>query len=135
MVEDGTELLVGVVSDPLFGPVLACGAGGTQAELLKDVAVRICPLTEREAGEMVRSLAIYPLLTGFRGAPEADLDALEGVLLRIGAMVDAHHEIVELDLNPVMAGPDGAMAVDARIRVEDAPPPRPWPSTWKVDDD
>ena len=96
--------------------------------------MRICPLTAREAGEMIRSLAIYPLLTGFRGAPEADLDALQGLLLRIGAMVDAHHEIVELDLNPVMAGPPGALAVDARIRVEEAPPHRPWPSTWKVDD-
>ena len=134
MVEVGTELLVGVVSDPVFGPVLACGAGGTQAELLKDVTVRICPLTAHEADEMIRSLAIYPLLTGFRGAPEADLESLQGLLLRIGAMVDAHHEIVELDLNPVMAGPKGAVAVDARIRVEAAAPPRPWPSTWKIDD-
>ncbi len=134
MVEIGTELLVGVVSDPVFGPVLACGAGGTQAELLKDITVRICPLTAREADEMIRSLAIYPLLTGYRGGPEADLGALQGLLLRIGAMVDAHHEIVELDLNPVMAGPQGALAVDARIRVEDAAPPRPWPSTWKIDD-
>ncbi len=134
MVETGTELLVGVVTDPVFGPVLACGAGGTQAELLKDVTVRICPLTAHEADEMIRSLAIYPLLTGFRGAPEADLESLRGLLLQIGAMVDAHHEIVELDLNPVMAGPAGAMAVDARIRVEDAPLPRPWPSTWKIDD-
>ena len=80
MVEGGTELLVGVVNDPLFGPVLACGAGGTQAELLKDVAVRICPLSAREASEMIRSLAIFPLLTGFRGAAGADLAALEGVL-------------------------------------------------------
>jgi acetyl coenzyme A synthetase (ADP forming)-like protein len=134
MVEEGTELLVGVVSDPVFGPVLACGAGGTQAELLKDVAVRICPLNRQEAGEMVRSLAVYPLLTGYRGAPAADLDALEELLLRISSMVEAHHEIVELDLNPVMAGPDGALAVDARIRVKSAPPPRPWPSTWKIDD-
>jgi acetyl coenzyme A synthetase (ADP forming)-like protein len=134
MVEDGTELLVGVVSDPVFGPVLACGAGGTQAELLKDIAVSICPLNRQEAERMVRSLAVYPMLTGFRGAPEADLAAIEDLLLRISAMVEAHHEIVELDLNPVMAGPDGALAVDARIRVQSAPPPRPWPSTWKIDD-
>jgi acyl-CoA synthetase (NDP forming) len=134
MVEEGTELLVGVVSDPVFGPVLACGAGGTQAELLKDVGVRICPLNRQEAGEMIRSLSIYPLLTGFRGAAGADLDSLEELLLRVSAMVEAHHEIVELDLNPVMAGPGGALAVDARIRVQSAPPPRPWPSTWKIDD-
>ena len=134
MVETGTELLVGVVSDPVFGPVVACGAGGTQAELLKDVAVRICPLTAREADEMIRSLAIYPLLTGFRGAAAADLDSLRDLLLRVGAMVDAHHEIAELDLNPVVAGPQEALAVDARIRVTAAPPARPWPSTWKIDD-
>lgn len=134
MVEEGTELLVGVVSDPVFGPVLACGAGGTQAELLKDVGVRICPLNRQEAREMIRSLAVFPLLNGFRGAPGADLDALEDLLLRISDMVEAHHEIVELDLNPVMAGPHGALAVDARIRVESAPPSRPWPSTWKIDD-
>ncbi len=135
MVEEGAELLVGVVSDPVFGPVLACGAGGTQAEVLKDVAVRICPLTAREAGEMIRSLAIFALLTGFRGAPASDLGALQELLMRVGVMADAHHEIVELDINPVMAGPDGALAVDARIRVEVAAPPRPWPSTWKVDDE
>lgn len=134
MVEEGTELLVGVVSDPVFGPVLACGAGGIQAELLKDVAVRICPLNRHEAGEMIRSLAVYPMLTGFRGAAGADLAALEDLLLRISDMVEAHHEIVELDLNPVMAGPGGALAVDARIRVRSAPPARPWPSTWKIDD-
>jgi len=134
MVENGTEMLVGVVSDPVFGPVLACGAGGTQAELLRDVTVRICPLSPSEAAEMVRSLAVYPLLTGFRGAPEADLPALEELILRVSSMVEAHKEITELDLNPVIAGPDGAVAVDARIRVEAAPPDRPWPSTWKIDD-
>ena len=130
MVEDGVELLVGVVTDPLFGPVLACGAGGTQAELLKDVAVRVCPLGPDDGGEMIRSLAIFPLLTGFRGGPKVDLDALEGLLLRLSAMVDAHHEIAELDLNPVVAGANGSLAVDARIRVEAAAPPRPWPRTW-----
>jgi acyl-CoA synthetase (NDP forming) len=134
MVEEGTELLIGVVQDPVFGPVLACGAGGTQAELIKDVAVRICPLNRREAGEMIRSLAMFPMLTGFRGSPEADLASLEELLLRVSAMVEAHHEIVELDLNPVMAGPSGALAVDARVRVEAKEPPRPWPSTWKIDD-
>jgi acetyl coenzyme A synthetase (ADP forming)-like protein len=131
MVSDGVELLVGIAADPAFGPVLACGAGGTRAELEGDVAVRICPVGTSEAGEMIRSLAIYPLLTGFRGEPPADLAALEALLLRVSAMVDAHREIVELDLNPVIAGPDGAVAVDARIRAKPAPAPRPWPSTWR----
>jgi acyl-CoA synthetase (NDP forming) len=131
MAGEGTELLVGVVSDPVFGPVLACGAGGTQAELLGDVGVRICPITGAEAAETIRSLATFPLLTGFRGGPAADLGALEDLLLRVSAMVDAHHEIAELDLNPVIATADGAVAVDARVRVSTAPPPRPWPRTWR----
>ena len=131
MVEGGVELLVGVVDDATFGPVLACGAGGTQAELLRDVAIRICPITRDEARKMLRSLGTFPLLTGFRGAPAADLEAIEELLLRVSAMVDAHHEIAEMDLNPVLAGTDGALAIDARIRVRIAPPARPWPRTWK----
>jgi acetate---CoA ligase (ADP-forming) len=130
MAEDGAELLVGVVSDPMFGPVLACGAGGTQAELLGDMGVRICPIAHAEAAGMVRSLATFPLLLGYRGGPEADVEALEGMLLRVSAMVDAHHEIAELDLNPVVAGPGGAVAVDARMRIATAAQPRPWPATW-----
>jgi acetyl coenzyme A synthetase (ADP forming)-like protein len=127
MVQSGTEMIMGVVGDALFGPVVACGAGGVQAELLKDVAVRISPLSPEDASEMLRSLATYPLLTGYRGAPGADMAALEELLLRVSAMVEAHREIVELDLNPVMATPDGAIAVDARVRVEPAPARRPWP--------
>ena len=131
MVEGGAELLVGVVDDATFGPVLACGAGGTQAELLRDVTIRICPITRDEAGKMLRSLGTFPLLTGFRGAPAADLGAIEELLLRVSAMVDAHHEIAEMDLNPVLARSDGALAIDSRIRVRTAPPTRPWPRTWK----
>ena len=112
-----------MVHDPLFGPVLACGAGGTAVELLHDVAVRITPITDLDAGEMLRSLATFPLLEGYRGAPAADVAALEDVLLRVSALVEAHPEIAEMDLNPVMAAPDGATVVDARIRVE-APAPR-----------
>ncbi len=131
MVEGGAELLVGVVDDATFGPVLACGAGGTQAELLRDVSVRICPITRDDAGRMLRSLATFPLLTGFRGGPEADLDAIQDLLLRVSTMVEARHEIAELDLNPVLAGPEGAIAVDFRIRLKSAAPRRPWPATWK----
>jgi acyl-CoA synthetase (NDP forming) len=131
MVEGGVELLVGIVSDPAFGPVIACGAGGTRAELLRDVAVRICPLSAEEAREALRSLATYPLLTGFRGEPPVDVGALEELLLRVSAMADAHHEIVELDVNPVIARPDGVVAIDARIRIAASAPQRPWPSTWR----
>jgi acyl-CoA synthetase (NDP forming) len=120
MVGDGVELLVGVVHDAVFGPVVACGAGGTAVELLKDVAVRLAPLTDRDAAEMVRSLATFPLLDGYRGAPKADVAALEDLLLRVSALVEAHPEIAELDCNPVKALPDGVVVVDARIRVEAA---------------
>jgi acetate---CoA ligase (ADP-forming) len=131
MADPGAELLVGVVEDVTFGPVLACGAGGTQAELLKDVSARICPVTHNDVSQMLRSLRTFPLLTGYRGAPPVDLAKLEDLLLRVSAMVDAHHEIAEMDLNPVIASAAGAVAVDYRIRVHAAPPIRPWPRTWK----
>jgi acyl-CoA synthetase (NDP forming) len=124
----GVELIVGVVNDHSFGPVLACGAGGTTAELVSDVAVRITPVTDLEAREMLRALRTFPLLDGYRGAPRCDLGAIEDVLLRVSAMVEAHPEIVELDCNPLIAGPDGVVIVDARVRVETAAPPRPMPS-------
>ena len=125
MVEPGVEMLVGVVHDPSFGPVVACSAGGTQAELLRDVAVRVTPISDLDAAEMVRSLRTFPLLEGFRGAPPANVGALEDVILRIGALVEAHAAIAEMDCNPVIALPREAVVVDARIRVREAPRPRP----------
>jgi acyl-CoA synthetase (NDP forming) len=125
MISGGLEMLVGVVHDPIFGPVVACGAGGTAAELLKDVAVRITPITDRNAAEMIRSLGTFPLLDGYRGAPKADVAALEDLVLRVGAMVEEHPEIAEMDLNPVMVLEQGAVVVDARIRLEAAQPQPP----------
>ena len=125
MVTGGVEMLVGMVHDPLFGPVVACGAGGVQAELLKDVAVRITPLTDADAAEMIRSLATFPLLEGYRGAPKADVAALEDVLARVSALVEGHPELAEMDLNPVIVLPEGAAIVDARIRVDPFVPRRP----------
>jgi acyl-CoA synthetase (NDP forming) len=125
MVGGGVELLVGVVHDASFGPVVACGAGGTAVELLKDVAVRITPLTDRDAAEMVRSLQTFPLLDGYRGAPKSDVAALEQLLLRVSAMVEAHPQVAELDCNPVKVLPQGAVILDARVRVEAATPRPP----------
>ena len=125
MAAPGVELIVGVVNDRSFGPVLACGAGGTTAELIKDVAVRITPVAGDDAREMLRELRTFPLLDGYRGAPRCDLGAIEDVLLRVSALVDAHPEIAELDLNPVVAYPAGTLILDARVRVEEAPPPPP----------
>jgi acyl-CoA synthetase (NDP forming) len=128
MAPPGVEMLVGVVHDHSFGPVIACGAGGTTAELINDASVRITPLTDVDAREMLTSLKTFPLLDGYRGAPRCDVAAIEDVLLRLSAMVERHAEIVELDCNPLIAGPTGAVIVDARVRVETAAPPRPMPS-------
>jgi acetyl coenzyme A synthetase (ADP forming)-like protein len=126
MVDGGVEMLVGVAHDPVFGPVVACSAGGTAVELVRDVAVRVTPLTDLDAAEMVRSLKTYPLLDGFRGAPKADVPALEEAILRVGELVEAHPEIAEMDCNPVMVLPTGALVVDARVRLRsDVPPPQP----------
>lgn len=125
MAASGVELLMGVVHDESFGPVIAFGAGGTSAELLKDVTVRITPLTDVDAHEMVHGLRTFPLLEGYRGSPACDVAAVEEMLLRLSALVEAHPEVVELDANPVIAGPDGAAIVDARIRVAEATPARP----------
>ena len=121
----GVELLAGVVHDESFGPVVACGAGGVNAELLRDVAVRITPLTDVDAAEMLRSLRTFPLLEGYRGAPRCDVAAVEDVLLRLSALVEGHPEIAELDANPVIASPGGATILDARVRLAAAPPRRP----------
>lgn len=125
MVPTAVEMLVGVVHDRQFGPVVACGAGGTVVELLRDVQVRITPLTDADARDMIRALATYPLLEGYRGAPRADVAALEELLLRVSAMVEAHPEVAEMDLNPVMVLPTGCTVVDARVRVELPQPPLP----------
>jgi acetyl coenzyme A synthetase (ADP forming)-like protein len=127
----GVELLVGVVHDPQFGPVLACGAGGIAAELTKDVAVRLTPLSDRDAGDAIRSLRSFPLLDGYRGAPRADVAALEQLLLRVSALVEAHPEVAELELNPAVVCASGVTAVDARVRIATATPEVPVPSVGR----
>lgn len=125
MVDGGVEMLVGVAHDLLFGPVVAVGSGGTAVELLRDVAVRVTPVSDLDAREMVRSLGTFPLLDGFRGAPKADLAALEDVILRVSALADDHPAVAEMDCNPVTVLPVGAVIVDARVRVQEASPMKP----------
>jgi hypothetical protein len=108
---------VGAVADPVFGPVIAV-TGGVTVELTRDVAVRVAPLTDLDADEMVRSLATFPLLDGFRGAEKADVAALADVVLRLGAIATTHDAIAEMDCNPVIVSPSGAVVVDARISVQ-----------------
>lgn len=124
----GVEMLVGVASDPLLGPLVACGAGGTLTELIGDVEVALAPLSDLDAARMVRSLRAWPLLEGYRGGSRADVPAFEDLLLRLGRLAATHPEVVELDCNPVVVGPSGAIVVDARVRVAPSRRPPPWPS-------
>jgi acyl-CoA synthetase (NDP forming) len=121
MADSGVEMIVG---DPQFGPVVACGAGGVQVELLRDVSMRLSPLSREDASEMIRSLKTYPLLNGFRGGPVCDVAALEDGLLRVSAMVEDLPQIAELDCNPFVVQEHGAVILDARARVV-AVEPRP----------
>jgi acyl-CoA synthetase (NDP forming) len=123
MAPKGVEMIVGVVHDPSFGPVIACGAGGVLVELQRDVAVRLAPLGAADATEMVRSLKTYPLLRGFRGEPVRDVSALHEALVRVSALAEDLPEVVELDCNPIIVAEQGAHIVDARVRVEAATPP------------
>ena len=125
MVEKGVEMIVGVTGDPTFGPIIACGAGGTLVELLRDVSVRLAPVTPRDAEEMIHELKTYPLLSGYRGAPVCDTDALQEVIRRVSFLADDIPEVAELDLNPVIVTPRGASVVDFRVKVEERPPRTP----------
>jgi acetyl coenzyme A synthetase (ADP forming)-like protein len=121
----GVEMLIGIVHDAQFGPVVACGAGGTLVELLKDVAVRLAPLTAEDARAMIRELKTYPLLQGYRGGSPCDVPALEDALLRLSALADDLPQIAELDCNPLIVREKGAVILDARVRVAHVDPPRP----------
>ncbi len=131
MAPQGVEMLVGIVSDPQLGPVVACGAGGTAVELLGDVQVRLAPVAPIEATDMIGALRTFPLLDGFRDAPRADVRALEDIVVRIGWLAANHPEIAELDLNPVIVAPTGATAVDARVRVERPAHRPPYPAVGR----
>ncbi len=110
-------MVVGVSHDRTFGPILMAGMGGTLVELLKDVAVRIHPLTDVDVDEMLTSLRGYRLLTGYRGSDPVDVEAFKALLFRLSAMVEVVPEIGELDLNPVFVRRRGVTAVDARIKL------------------
>ena len=121
MAAPGVETIVGVVQDPLFGPLLMFGMGGTATELLGDRSFRILPVTDVDADELVRSLRSSPLLFGYRGAPMADVAALQDLLHRVAHLAGEVPEMAELDINPVIVSPNGAVAVDARILARPVP--------------
>lgn len=118
MARPGIEIIVGMSKDSQFGPVVMFGLGGIFVEVLKDVSFRIVPLTRRDAREMIRQIKGYPLLEGYRGQEPANIAFLEDLLLKVSDFVEQTLEIKEIDLNPVFAYSDGAVAVDARIVLE-----------------
>ncbi|MFF4125137.1 GNAT family N-acetyltransferase [Microbispora rosea] len=127
MADEGTELIIGGVAHETFGPLIMVGLGGVATELLADRAFRVPPIDRTEAGRMIGELRCAPLLHGYRGRPEADLPALADQIVRVGRLMDDQPDIAELDLNPVIVTPGGAVAVDARVRLAPAPPlPSPF---------
>lgn len=118
MAPPGLEVIVGMSKDVQFGPVLMFGLGGILVEVLKDVSFRIVPLTRRDAAEMIREIKGYPLLEGYRGQEPSDISALEELIVKVSQFVDQNPEMKELDLNPIFAYRDRAIAVDARIILE-----------------
>jgi len=119
MARPGVEVIIGMSKDAQFGPVLMFGLGGILVEVLKDVSFRIVPLTKRDAGEMIREIKGYPLLEGYRGQEPVDVSNLEEWVLKVSDFVEQNPEVKELDLNPIFAYSDGAVAVDARLILED----------------
>jgi acetate---CoA ligase (ADP-forming) subunit beta len=120
MAKQGIEIIIGMTKDAQFGPVIMFGLGGILVEVLKDVSFRIVPMTKRDASEMIAEIKGYPILKGYRGQDPADIPYLEDLIVKVSEFVDKNPEIKELDLNPVFAYKDGAMAVDARIILEPA---------------
>jgi acetyl-CoA synthetase (ADP-forming) len=118
MAPSSTEVIVGAIKDPQFGPAIMFGLGGIFVEVLKDVTFRIAPITEDEACEMISEVKAYPLLKGYRNTPPADTKAIARILLNTSKLVTDHPEIKELDLNPIIVYEKGAKTVDARIILE-----------------
>ena len=118
MAPSSTEIIIGSIKDPQFGPTIMFGLGGIFVEVLKDVTFRIAPIDKDEAREMITEVKAYPLLKGYRNIPPADVGAIIEILLSVSRLVMEHQEIREVDLNPIMVYEKGAKTVDARIIVE-----------------
>ena len=118
MVRPGTEVIVGTSKDPQFGPVIMFGLGGIFVEILKDVSFRVVPVNRKDAQEMVKEIKGYPLLQGYRGKEPANITVLVEMILKISNLIHKNPQIKELELNPVFAYKDRAVAVDARIILE-----------------
>jgi len=126
MLAGGVEVHIGVAQEPVFGPLVVFGSGDATAEVPGDQVARLTPLTDADAGEMINSSRAAPLLAGDRGTPPADTAALADALLRVSRLADDLPEVSELDLDPVVARPDGVWCVDVRVRVSPAEPRDPF---------
>ncbi len=122
MISPGVETIAGFIRDPAFGPCVLFGLGGTAVEVLDDHAIRLAPVTERDATELILSLRGAHLLTGFRGSSAVDIDSLADIVVRLGRLAEDLPELAEGDCNPVIASAEGAIVVDTRIRVNLAAP-------------
>jgi acyl-CoA synthetase (NDP forming) len=119
MARPGIEVIVGTSKDPQFGPVIMFGLGGVFVEVLKDVSFRLIPISRRDVAEMLDEIKGKAVLNGYRGQEPAGREALVDLLMKVSGLVDSTPAIKELDLNPVFAYKDTAIAVDARIILED----------------
>ena len=122
MIIDGVKVKINVLEEQVFGPLVLFGLAGSTADVLADRATRLAPLTESDADDLIRSVRAAPLLLGRSGAPAADLASLRGMLLRVSQLVDDLPQVAELELSPVVVRPDGALALDARVRIQAAEP-------------
>ncbi|MFC2044246.1 acetate--CoA ligase family protein [Chloroflexota bacterium] len=119
MARPGVEVIIGMSKDAQFGPVIMFGLGGILVEILKDVSFRIVPLIQRDAKEMVREIKGYPLLEGYRGQEPVNVSNLEEMILKVSTFAEQNPSIKEIDLNPIFAYNNGAIAVDARVVLEE----------------
>ncbi len=119
MADPGVEIIIGANKDPQFGHVIMFGLGGVLVEMLRDVSLRLVPLTPRDAREMVREIKSLPLLQGYRQYPACSLESIEKALLDLSSFLEKHEEVRELDLNPIFCYANGLVAVDARVVLEE----------------
>ena len=117
MADPGLELVAGVVHDPVFGSVVMLGLGGVHTDIFADRTLGLLPVTDTDAARMWRSLRAARLLTGYRGQPPVDTEAVENLVMRLGRLAEDLPELAELDLNPVLVGPSGLVAVDVKLRL------------------
>jgi len=115
MVPQGTEVIIGMMKDPHFGPVIMFGLGGIFVEVLKDISFRILPIEEKDAREMITEIRGYEILKGARGKPPLDIQAVEVVLMKVSKLTMENPEINEIDLNPIFVFEKGLQVVDARM--------------------